>query len=42
MRQRVHRALAQQDTEQVLYEMFVRLCTFRNLLMRGGAPRAKP
>ena len=41
-RQRVHRALAQQDTEQMLYEIFVRLRTFRNLLMRGGAPRAKP
>ena len=32
-RQRVHRALAQQDTERVLYEVFVRLYTLRNQLM---------
>jgi hypothetical protein len=36
-RQRVHRALAQQDTERVLYEMFVCLYTLRNQLMHGGA-----
>ena len=36
-RQRVHRALAQQDTERVLYEVFVRLYTLRNQLMHGGA-----
>ncbi|WP_051603076.1 HEPN domain-containing protein [Simplicispira psychrophila] len=36
-RQRVHRALAQQDTEKVLYEVFVRLYTLRNQLMHGGA-----
>lgn len=36
-RQRVHRALAQQDTEQVLYEVFGRLYTLRNQLMHGGA-----
>lgn len=36
-RQRVHRALAQQDTERVLYELFVRLYTLRNQLMHGGA-----
>ena len=36
-RGRVHRALAQQDTEQVLYEVFVRLYTLRNQLMHGGA-----
>lgn len=33
----VHRALAQQDTERVLYEVFVRLYTLRNQLMHGGA-----
>ena len=36
-RVRVHRALAQQDTERVLYEVFVRLYTLRNQLMHGGA-----
>ncbi|MEG0003353.1 MAG: HEPN domain-containing protein [Comamonas sp.] len=36
-RQRVHRALAQQDTERVLYEIFVRLYTLRNQLMHGGS-----
>lgn len=36
-RQRVHRALAQRDTERVLYEVFVRLYTLRNQLMHGGA-----
>jgi len=36
-RQRVHRALASQDTERVLYEVFVRLYTLRNQLMHGGA-----
>ena len=36
-RQRVHRALEQQDTERVLYEVFVRLYTLRNQLMHGGA-----
>lgn len=36
-RQRVHQALAQQDTEGVLYEVFVRLYTLRNQLMHGGA-----
>ena len=36
-RQRVQRALAQQDTERVLYEIFVRLYTLRNQLMHGGA-----
>lgn len=36
-RQRVHRALARQDTERVLYEVFVRLYTLRNQLMHGGA-----
>ncbi|GAB2735009.1 HEPN domain-containing protein [Melaminivora jejuensis] len=36
-RQRVHRALAQQDTERVLYEIFIRLYTLRNQLMHGGA-----
>lgn len=36
-RQRVHWALAQQDTERVLYEVFVRLYTLRNQLMHGGA-----
>ena len=36
-RQRVHKALAQQDTERVLYEVFVRLYTLRNQLMHGGA-----
>ncbi len=36
-RQRVHHALAQQDTERVLYEVFVRLYTLRNQLMHGGA-----
>ena len=36
-RSRVHRALAQQDTERVLYEVFVRLYTLRNQLMHGGA-----
>ncbi|SDM47679.1 hypothetical protein SAMN05428957_106162 [Oryzisolibacter propanilivorax] len=36
-RQRVHRALAHQDTERVLYEVFVRLYTLRNQLMHGGA-----
>ena len=36
-RQRVHRALGQQDTERVLYEVFVRLYTLRNQLMHGGA-----
>lgn len=36
-RQRVHRALAHQDTEGVLYEVFVRLYTLRNQLMHGGA-----
>ena len=36
-RQRVHRALAQQDTERVLYEVLVRLYTLRNQLMHGGA-----
>lgn len=36
-RQRVHRALAQQDTERVLYEVFGRLYTLRNQLMHGGA-----
>ena len=36
-RQRVQRALAQQDTERVLYEVFVRLYTLRNQLMHGGA-----
>ena len=35
--QRVHRALTQQDTERVLYEVFVRLYTLRNQLMHGGA-----
>lgn len=33
----MHRALAQQDTECVLYEVFVRLYTLRNQLMHGGA-----
>ena len=37
VRQRVHRALAQQDTERVLYEVLVRLYTLRNQLMHGGA-----
>ena len=36
-RMRVHRALAQQDTERVLYEVLVRLYTLRNQLMHGGA-----
>jgi hypothetical protein len=36
-RQRVHKALARQDTERVLYEVFVRLYTLRNQLMHGGA-----
>ena len=36
-RQRVHQALAQEDTERVLYEVFVRLYTLRNQLMHGGA-----
>ena len=36
-RQRVHRALGQEDTERVLYEVFVRLYTLRNQLMHGGA-----
>ena len=36
-RQRVHRALARQDTQNVLYEVFVRLYTLRNQLMHGGA-----
>jgi len=36
-RQRVNRAMAQQDTERVLYEVFVRLYTLRNQLMHGGA-----
>mgnify|MGYP000868663438 CR=1 FL=1 len=36
-RQRVHRALAQQDTERVLHEVFVRHYTLRNQLMHGGA-----
>ena len=36
-RMRVHRALAQQDTERVLYEVFVRLYTLRNQLMHGGS-----
>ena len=36
-RLRVQRALAQQDTERVLYEVFVRLYTLRNQLMHGGA-----
>lgn len=36
-RQRVHRALAQQDTERVLYEVFVRLYTLCNQLMHGGS-----
>ena len=36
-RTRVQRALAQQDTERVLYEVFVRLYTLRNQLMHGGA-----
>ena len=36
-RQRVHRALANQDTDRVLYEVFVRLYTLRNQLMHGGA-----
>ena len=36
-RQNVHRALAQEDTERVLYEVFVRLYTLRNQLMHGGA-----
>ena len=34
---RVHRALAQQDTERVLYEVCVRLYTLRNQLMHGGS-----
>ena len=38
-RQRVHQALARQDTERVLYEVFVRLYTLRNQLMHGGATR---
>ena len=33
----VQRALAQQDTERVLYEIFVRLYTLRNQLMHGGS-----
>lgn len=36
-RTRVHRALADQDTPRVLYEVFVRLYTLRNQLMHGGA-----
>lgn len=36
-RQRVHKALTQQNTERVLYEVFVRLYTLRNQLMHGGA-----
>lgn len=36
-RQRAQRALARQDTERVLYEVFVRLYTLRNQLMHGGA-----
>ncbi len=36
-RQRVHRALANQDTERVLYEVFLRLYTLRNQLVHGGA-----
>jgi hypothetical protein len=36
-RQNVQRALARQDTERVLYEVFVRLYTLRNQLMHGGA-----
>jgi hypothetical protein len=36
-RQRVHQAMARQDTERVLYEVFVRLHTLRNQLMHGGA-----
>lgn len=36
-RQRTHRALAAQDTERVLYEVFMRLYTLRNQLMHGGA-----
>ncbi|MFC4621056.1 hypothetical protein ACFO3A_02340 [Comamonas nitrativorans] len=34
---RVQRALKRQDTERVLYEVFVRLYTLRNQLMHGGA-----
>lgn len=33
----MHRALAHQDTEGVLYEVFVRLYTLHNQLMHGGA-----
>jgi hypothetical protein len=36
-RQRVHQALARQETERGLYEVFVRLYTLRNQLMHGGA-----
>ena len=35
-RQRVNRALARQDTERALYEVFLRLYTLRNQLMHGG------
>ena len=37
-RSRVQRALAQQDTERVLYEVFVRLYTLRNQLMQAAPP----
>jgi hypothetical protein len=36
-RQRVQKALKNEDTERVLYEVFVRLYTLRNQLMHGGA-----
>ena len=36
-RTRVHQALTHQDTERVLYEVFVRLYTLRNQLMHGGS-----
>lgn len=36
-RQRVNRAFSRQDTERVLYEVFLRLYTLRNQLVHGGA-----
>lgn len=36
-RHRVNRALSCQDTERVLYEVFLRLYTLRNQLVHGGA-----
>ena len=36
-RQRAHNALSREDTERLLYEVFMRLYTLRNQLMHGGA-----